>query len=190
MEMTAKTIAGNIEDFSSQHLAVTMWAIAKLDYVPSKEILQATAERAVKLVPAFNPQNIANTLWSYATLAEYPGAALLDTAAASALVLMPVRFFLSPSQQSKSSSGAKCQKELPSAQQWRKGYTVTLPTFVLLTIMVLVDTTHAAACLWLSQVGGCRTSTSKLCRTHSGHMPFCATTPARSSWMQLPSRSS
>lgn len=90
MEMTAKTIASNIEEFSSQHLAVTMWAIAKLDYVPSKDILQATVNRAVKLVPEFNPQNIANTLWSYATLGDYPGPALLDAAAERALLLMPV----------------------------------------------------------------------------------------------------
>ena len=90
MEMTAKTIAAHIEDFSSQHLAVTMWAIAKLDYLPSKEILEATVDRAVRLVGEFNPQNIANTLWSYATLGDYPGPALLDAAAERALLLMPV----------------------------------------------------------------------------------------------------
>jgi len=40
MEMTVKTIATNILDFSSQHIAVTLWAVAKLDYNPGKDILQ------------------------------------------------------------------------------------------------------------------------------------------------------
>ena len=91
MEMTVQTIARNIYEFSSQHIAVTMWAVAKLDYKPSKDILQVTVHRALELMPEYNPQNIANTLWSFATLGEYPGADLLDKAADRSLELMNVR---------------------------------------------------------------------------------------------------
>lgn len=94
MEMTVQTIARNIYDYSSQHIAVTMWAIAKLDYHPSNEVLQTTIRRAVELLHDYNPQNIANTLWSYATLGEYPGAELLDAAAERSLELMPVCLLL------------------------------------------------------------------------------------------------
>lgn len=90
MEATVQTIASNIHDFSSQHIAVTLWAIAKLDFQPSKDVLQVTIMRSKQLMPEYNPQNIANTLWSYATLGEYPGEDLLDSASERALDLMPV----------------------------------------------------------------------------------------------------
>ena len=90
MEMTVQTIARNILDFSSQHIAVTMWAIAKLDFKPSRDVLQVMTMRARELIVEYNPQNIANTLWSFATLGEYPGAELLDSAAERGLQLMPV----------------------------------------------------------------------------------------------------
>jgi hypothetical protein len=90
MEMTVQTIATNIMDFSSQHIAVTLWAVAKLDFNPGKDILEVISRRVLTLVHDYNPQNIANTLWSFATLGEYPNPELLDLCAQRAVELMPV----------------------------------------------------------------------------------------------------
>lgn len=89
MKEAGRTIAATVSEFSSQHLAVTLWGIAKLGHAPSKDILDVCAQRAVELMPEYNPQNIANTLWSFATLGRYPGEALLDAAAERAIYLMP-----------------------------------------------------------------------------------------------------
>ena len=52
MEMTVKTIASNIMEFSAQHIAVTLWAVAKLDYNPGKDILQVcTLSNRTMLAP-------------------------------------------------------------------------------------------------------------------------------------------
>lgn len=58
--------------------------------MPSKEVLEVAANRAIELMPEYNPQNIANTLWSFATLGKYPTPHLLDVAATRAVQLMPV----------------------------------------------------------------------------------------------------
>lgn len=94
MERTVQTIANHIYDFTSQHIAVTMWAIAKLDYQPKRDVLMITVRRARELMHEYNPQNIANTLWSYATMGEYPGTDLMDAAIERSMQLMSVRYSL------------------------------------------------------------------------------------------------
>lgn len=99
MKETCQSLAARIQDFSSQHIAVTLWAIAKLAYTPSKEVLDTAAARAVELMPEYNPQNIANTLWAYATLGKHPGIQLLDVSAVRAVELMSASFPPSLAQQ-------------------------------------------------------------------------------------------
>ncbi len=90
MEKTVKTIADGVMEFSSQHIAVTLWAVAKLDFNPGKEVLQIISTRVYALIKDYNPQNVANTLWAFATLGEYPAPQLLDLLAQRAIELIQV----------------------------------------------------------------------------------------------------
>lgn len=85
-----RTIQAKIADFNSQHIAVSLWAIAKLGFNPGREFLDIGAGRCTELVGEYNPQNIANSLWAFATLGETPGNKLLETMAARSLSQMKV----------------------------------------------------------------------------------------------------
>ena len=90
MKGSVKIIQMKIAEFNSQHIAVSLWAIAKLAYNPGREFLDIAGTRCCSLVGEYNPQNIANTLWAFATLGEAPGQKLLDVMAARAMVQMKV----------------------------------------------------------------------------------------------------
>ena len=97
MQGSVKIIQMKIAEFNSQHIAVSLWAIAKLAYNPGREFLEIAANRCCSLVGEYNPQNIANTLWAFATLGESPGQKLLDVMAARALLQMKVLYQTSTS---------------------------------------------------------------------------------------------
>lgn len=60
------------QDFSRQHLANTMWALATLDYNPGRRALDVMAEALASRAAECNPQEMSNTVWAYAKLGAAP----------------------------------------------------------------------------------------------------------------------
>ena len=62
-----------VQQCNPQNLANIVWAYATLEVPPGVELLRASANRLLQLLPESKPQALANMAWAFATLAWNPG---------------------------------------------------------------------------------------------------------------------
>ena len=67
--------------FRPQATSNTLWAMAKLGYVPPVDTLEAAATQILADMRASVPQDVSNSLWAFASMRHHPGTPLLDAAA-------------------------------------------------------------------------------------------------------------
>jgi hypothetical protein len=75
--------------FRPQATSNTLWALAKLGYVPPRLTLDAAASQMTADMGSSVPQDISNSLWAFATMRHFPGGALMAAAAAQAAATAP-----------------------------------------------------------------------------------------------------
>lgn len=51
---------------------MTLWAVARLGWVPPEPWLEAMVEETFKLQPYLGSQEVANVMWAWAALGKWP----------------------------------------------------------------------------------------------------------------------
>ena len=64
-----------------QGVSLTLWSLSEFEYVPSEQLLNALAARAVADIDSFNALEVTNTARAYARLGFWPDNDLLDALA-------------------------------------------------------------------------------------------------------------